>query len=93
MTNTKTVAECLPSKPRTKHRDPWETLAVRKKRDNVKAVSLSNKRNPTNVNTQKLKGAQRKLTNIYQKKRKEYIQSPINKIRNSVEDRQSRIPW
>ena len=27
---------CIPAKPRTKHRVPWETLAVREKRALVK---------------------------------------------------------
>ena len=51
-------AECIPIKLRTKHRVPWEILAVRKKRDNVKAC---NKRNPTYGNVQELKKAQRNL--------------------------------
>ena len=34
-----------------------------------------------------------KETNIYQKEQKEYIQDQTNKIRNSVEERQSRIAW
>ena len=61
------------------------TLVVRKKRDNVKTASQCNKRNTTNVNAQKLKNAQRELTNVYQKEEIEYLQSQINKIRNSVE--------
>ena len=72
---------------------PWEALGVRKKRDNVKKVSLRNERNPTNANVQKLKKPQRELTNTYQKEQNEYIQGQINKIRNSVEDKQSRIVW
>ena len=56
----------------------------------MKTVSLCNKSNPTNANVQKLKKPQRELTNTEQK---EYIQGQINKIRNSVEDRQSRIVW
>ena len=51
----------------------------------MKIASLLNKRNPTNAKTQKLKKANRELTNTYQKEQKEYIQSQINKIRNSVE--------
>ena len=77
--------KCIPTKLRTKHRVPWETLAVRKKRDNVKTASLCNKRNPTNANAQKFKKAQRELINTYQKEQIEYIQSQINKIWNSVE--------
>ena len=53
------------------------------KQDNFKKASLL-KRKPTNAYVQKLK-AQRKLTKTYQKEL--YIQSQINKIRNSVEDR------
>ena len=54
------AAECIP----TKHRVPWETLAVRKKWDNKKTSSLCNKRNPTDANTPELKKAQRELLRI-----------------------------
>ena len=47
-------------------------------------------KNPTNV---KLKKAQRELIDAYQKEPIEHIQGQINNIRNSVEDRQSRIAW
>ena len=39
------------------------------------------------------KKAQNELTCIYIKEQTEYIQNQINKIRESVEDRQSRIVW
>ena len=88
----KTAAECIPTKQRTKPRVPWETLAVRKKRADVKIASLCNRRNPTNINAQKLK-AQNEITNVYLKEQTEYLQNQITKIRDSVEDRQSRITW
>ena len=34
--------------------DKYETLAVRKKRVDVKTAFLRNRRNPTNINSQKL---------------------------------------
>ena len=34
-----TAAECIPTKQRAKPRVPWETLAVRKKRADVKTAS------------------------------------------------------
>ena len=76
------------TKLRAKHRVCWEILAVRKKLVNVKIPSLCYKRNPSNANAQKLKKVQSELINIYQKQQIEYIQSQINKIRNSLEDRQ-----
>ena len=39
----------------------------------------------------KLKKAQNQLSNMYLKERKDYVQNQINEIRDSVEDRQSRI--
>ena len=45
------------------------------------------------TNTQKLKKAQNELASIYLKEQTEYIQNQIDKIRDSVEDRQSRIAW
>ena len=54
----------------------------------MKTASKCNRKNPTNANALKLKKAQNELANIYLK---EYIQNQIDKIRDSVEDRQSRI--
>ena len=83
------VAECIPTKQRAKPRVPWETLAVRKKRADVKTASKWNRRNPTNINAQNLKKAENELTKIYLKEQTKYIQNQIDKIRDSVEDRQS----
>ena len=41
----------------------------------------------------KLLKAHKELTNTYQKEQLEYIQIQIDKIWNSVEDRQSGIAW
>ena len=64
---------------------------VRKKSADVKITSLCNRRNPTNINTQKLKKTQNELSNVYLKEQTQYITNQLNKIRNSVEGRQSRI--
>ena len=83
------VAEYIPTKQRTK----WETLAVREKHADMKTASKCNRKNPNNTNALKLKKAQNELANIYLKEQTEYIQNQIDKIRDSVEDRQSRIAW
>ena len=85
------AAKCIPTKPRTKYRVPWETSVVREKRADVKTASKSYKKNPTNTNALKLKKAQYQLAGIYLKELTEYIQNQIDKIRDSVEDRQSMI--
>ena len=59
----------------------------------MKTASKSYQKNPTNTNARKLEKAQHQLTGIYQKEQAEYIQNQIDKIRDSVEDRQSRIAW
>ena len=87
------AAKYIPTKPRTKSTVPWETLAVREKRANVKSASKCNRKNPTNINALKLKKAQNELASIYLKEQTEYIQNHIDKIRDSEEDRQSRIAW
>ena len=51
------------------------------------------KKNPTDTNALKLKKAQNELVYIYLKEQTEYIQNQIDKIRDSVENRQSRIAW
>ena len=40
-----------------------------------------------------LRNIRYELINVYQKEQIEYIQGQIDKIKNSVEDRQSRIAW
>ena len=87
------AAKCIPTKLRTKSRVQWETLAVREKRADVKTASKCNRKNPTNTNVLKLKKALNELASIYLKEQTEYIQNQIDTIRDSVEDRQSRIAW
>ena len=70
-----------------------KTLAVREKRVLVKIASKNYRKNPTNTNALKLKTAQCKLAGIYIKEQTEYIKKQIDKVRDSVEDRQSRIVW
>ena len=81
------------TKPRTKYRAPWETEEVREKRALVKTASESYRKNPTIANVRILKKAQKQLAGIYLKEQTEFIQNKIDKIRDSVEDRQSRIAW
>ena len=50
-----TTAKYIPTKSKTKSRVPWETLAVREKRANMKTASKSNRKNPKNTNALKLK--------------------------------------
>ena len=87
------ASKCIPTKPRTKYRVPWETLAVREKRALVKTASISYWKNPTNTNAWKLEKAQYQLAGIYLKEQAEYIQIQIDNIRDSVEDRLSWIVW
>ena len=89
----KAAANCIPTKPRTKYRVPWETLAGREKCALMKTAPKSYRKNPTNTNARKLKTAQNQLAGIYIKEQTEYIQNQIAKIRYSVEYRQSRIAW
>ena len=66
---------------------------MREKRALVKTASKNYRKNPTNTNSLKLKRAQYQLAGVYIKDQAEYIQNQIDKIRDSVEDRQSRIAW
>ena len=83
----KAAAKCIPIKPRTKYRVPWGTLTVREKRAHVKTAPKSHRKNPTNK-CPKTKEAQYQLAGIYLKEQTKYIQNQIDKIRDSVEDRQ-----
>ena len=87
------AAKCTQTKQRAEPRVQWVTLAVQKKLADLKIPSLHNRRNQTNINTQKIKKTQNEITNVYLKEQTEYIQNQTNKIRDSVADRQSRIAW
>ena len=66
---------------------------MREKRALVKTASKNYRKNLTNTNALKLKTAQYQLAGIYIKEQTEYIQNQIDKIKDLVEDRQSRIAW
>ena len=76
---------------------PWAQalcrIQIASQRALVKTASKNYRKNPTNANALKLKTAQYQLAGIYIKEQTEYIQNQIDKIRDSVEDRQSRIAW
>ncbi len=57
----------------------------------VETRNKCNRKNLTYTNALKLKKGQNELANIYLNEQTEYIQNQINKIRDSVEDRQTRI--
>ena len=61
------AAECIPTKQRAKPWVPWKILMVRKKHEDMKTASKCNRKNPTNINTLKLKKAPKELANIYLK--------------------------
>ena len=63
------AAKCIPTKPRTKSRVPWETLAVREKRADVKTASKCNRKNPTNTNALKLKKGTKSISKHISKRR------------------------
>ena len=69
------ASKCIPTKPRTKYRVPWENLAVRENRVLVKTASKSYRKNPTNTNARKLEKAQYQLAGIYVKEQTEYIKN------------------
>ena len=59
----------------------------------MKTASKRNWKNPTNANTLNLKRARNELASVYLKEQTKYTQNQIDKIKNSVEDRQSRLAW
>ena len=67
------AAEYILTIQRAKHKIPWETVVVRKKRSDVKTASKCYRRYPTNTNALKLKKAENEFTSIYIKEQTEYI--------------------
>ena len=71
-------------------------LTLRNKFDALQEISETptpNDEYENFVNAPKHNKGQKELANIYLKEQREYVQNQINKIRDSVEDRQSRIAW
>ena len=58
------ASKYIPTKPRSKNRVLWETLAVREKHALVITASKSYRKNPTNTNARKLEKAQYQLAGI-----------------------------
>ena len=86
------AAECIATKQRAKPRVSGETLVVRKKACRHKNHFPTQYEGPNQYQCPKtLEGI--KWTNIYLKEQTEYIQNQISKIRDTVEDRRSRIEW
>ena len=75
--NLEAAIECILTKQRAKPKVPWKTLAVRKKRADVKTASKCKRNKPTNTNTLKLKKAQNEFYNIYLKEQTDYTQNQI----------------
>ena len=84
------AAECIPTKLRAKCRVPWESLVVRKNQNKFLKKYLysikETKQMPMHRGLRKFESNEPTHT---KKMQLEYIQGQINKIRNSVEDRQS----
>ena len=78
------ASKCIPTKPRTKYRAPWETEEVREKRALEKTASESYRKNPTIANARILKKAQKQLVGIYLKEQTEFIQNKIDTIRDNL---------
>ena len=75
--NQEAATKYIQKEHRTKSRVPWETLAVREKRADVKTASKCNRKNPTDTNALKLKKAQNELAS---KELTEYIQNQIGRL-------------
>ena len=80
------AAKCIPTKPRTMGNVSGERKTCTRENSLQKLLKEPNKHK-----CRKLKTAQYQLAGIYIKEQTEYIQNQIDKIRESVEDRQSRI--
>ena len=76
-----------------KYRAPWETEKVREKRALVKTASKSYRKNPTIANARILKKAIISISRNISKRTNGIHTNKIDKIRDSVEDWQSRIAW
>ena len=87
------AAKCIPTKPKTKYRVTMGNVSGERKTCTSENSLQKLSKKPTNTNARKLKTAQYQLAGIYIKEQTEYIQNQIDKIRDSVEDRQSRIDW
>ena len=88
------AAECILTKLRAKHKVPWETLAVKKRNVNMwKPDPYTIRETQLTPTLRNLKKAQSELNIAYPKEQTEYILDQINKIRDLIEDRQSRIAW
>ena len=89
----KAAAECIPMKPKSKRRVPWETEAVLKKRANVKALGKTKNERHTKENVSKFKQSLTELSELYDLEQEEYVKKKISEIEQAAENNRSSVVW
>ena len=83
----------IPQKEKVKQKVPWENEIIIENRKQLKKVSQMKNRNATRANARKHKQAQKDLEATYFNEQQKHIQSQIDRIENTSENKQSSLAW
>ena len=89
----KAAKECIPLKPKIKHRIPWETENVVSKREELKRAAKIRNSQPNRVNNNNLKKADKLLKLTYEEEQVAYLQSKIDFITKASTNKQAATAW
>ena len=83
----------IPQKEKVKQKVPWENEIIIEKRKQLKKLAQMKNRNATRANVRKHKQAQKDLEATYFNEQQKHIQSQIDRIENTSENKQSSLAW
>ena len=83
----------IPQKEKVKQKVPWENEIIIENRKQLKKLSQMKNRNATRANARKHKQAQKDLEATYFDEQQKHIQSQIDRIENTSENKQSSLAW
>ena len=85
--------EVIPLKPKARHRIPWETEDIMKKRDDLKSAVLRRNADPTRENRYLYRCAESALKEAYGAEQTSFIQAKIDTITNAAANKQAATAW
>ena len=83
--------ECIPLKPKTKHKVPWENEIVEEKRECLIKMARSKNKTLSRINISKYRTARQKIEEEYNSEQQKYIEQPIDIIKDAGENKQSAL--
>ena len=86
-------SDIVPTRPKQKHRVPWENDKVKSKREQLKKIAQERNRNPSRLNLRRYVSARKDLEQTYSEEQQKYIQKQIDNVKDAADNQQSSKAW